>query len=580
MACLALVIGLPDAIAQSSETERKAPARVESGRSHDRKARAKGRGEREMHKRSARATRSAVRERQLTRLRERRPLTPEEELVQDLDAVWTSRMLRQGTTAVYVVDAVSGKPLYAVHEDQALNPASNVKLVATATALDVLGPEWRYVTRVLGPTPSADGSIRGDLYLLGSYDPTLEADDITALADELAASGVTHVDGDLYVGAGLSGDDLRRDSVRDPRIAIRVDGAATPGQPATVSVSPAMDLVRVDAQVQTVKRGAPRISITSELVDDGTSPAYWRVVVSGRIRVGRKATYRRTAPRPQLFTAHLLRAALVARGVIMTGSVRQLELADYVARATTYLPVDLARHESEPLRDLIARINKRSINDLADRLIMTVGAARFGGPPTMQKGVQAMYEWLQDNAGIDPGTVHLDTGSGLSYRTELSARHIVRVLRQASGYRARPAPRTDTPVADADSGAVASLAATGGGELAGTTPGADAPATDALDTDVGELEQVFRESLAIAGVDGTLSRRFRGSSAHGKVLGKTGTLTRIIALAGIVEDTSGALAFAIVTNGTAHRKRNLVRKQHEAMVEAMQRYLRARQAIH
>ena len=215
-------------------------------------------------------------------------------------------------------------------------------------------------------------------------------------------------------------------------------------------------------------------------------------------------------------------------------------MVDYMAEAVAgdYLPVALVSHESEPLHALVARINKRSINYLADHVVMTAGAALYGGQPSMDKGVQAMHAWLRDRAGIDPSQVIIDTGSGLSYETELSARQIVRVLRAASGLARR---------------------------LAGE------PAADEAGPD---LDEVFMGSLAVGGVDGTLRHRFR--DLRGKVQAKTGTLTSVIALSGIVAEGDDALAFSIVTNGNNHRKRNQVRRQHEEIVEALHHYLRDR----
>jgi len=115
---------------------------------------------------------------------------------------------------------------------------------------------------------------------------------------------------------------------------------------------------------------------------------------------------------------------------------------------------------------------------MADRLVETAGAALFGGDPSMDKGIQAMHRWLV-GAGIPSGDVLLDTGSGLSYTTRLTAKQIVHVLRVAGGH----APRDSRE------------------------PNAE----------------VFTTSLSVGGVDGTLRGRFRGTP--GQVFAKTGTLT-------------------------------------------------------
>ena len=196
------------------------------------------------------------------------------------------------------------------------------------------------------------------------------------------------------------------------------------------------------------------------------------------------------------------------------------------------LPEPLAEHSSDTLAAIVAQVNKRSINWLADRVIMTAAAARYDEAPTMARAVAAMHEWLgaQVDATDDGDDVVVDTGSGLSYRTQFSTRHIVNVLRRAGGYGHEVTP------------------------LMGVA---------------------YRDSLSIAGVDGTLRHRF-GKGSRGLVRGKTGTLSTVIALSGFVEvDPARPLAFALVTNGHPGRAKLDVRRAHEQLVEAMVEFVRA-----
>src|SRR5690606_19150611 len=181
---------------------------------------------------------------------------------------------------------------------------------------------------------------------------------------------------------------------------------------------------------------------------------------------------------------------------------------------------------------------RSSTNWLADRLLMTAGSESVGGgPPSMELGLAAMRRWLI-RAGIDPDTVRVDTGSGLSRNTELTARHIVRVLRAAAGL--------------------------AGGAL---------PPRSLLDP------TVFLRSLAVGGVDGTLRGRFRSEALRGLVRGKTGTLRDSVALSGFVAgEGDDLLCFSIVTNGNRWNARYRIRREHEQMVAAMHRYLHARAA--
>jgi len=479
------------------------------------------------------------------------PDTPESQLAERLQAIWSADpALRRGTTAIYVADAVTGEVLWSVHEDRGLNAASNVKLVSTATALAALGPDFQFRTALLGPAPDADGVVHGDVYLVGSHDMTFHHSDVARMAQELASRGISRINGSVRVSEHPTRDTLARSSVK-----VAVTGARH-GQPPTVEVTPKTSLVRVDASRarshrRARRRARLRVGSTWSETDEGPK---LEVSIRGRIRPGRTRWYFRKVPAPSTFTAHVLTSALTEAGIEVVGPPA---LGDGKA-----LPADiqqgmreLAVYDSPPLRRLVARINKPSNNFLADRLIENVGAILYGGEPSMEKGVRAMREYL-DSIDIDPAQVALDTGSGLSYATSLSARQIARTLRAGAGFVDYDAVRTPS----------AGLMAAAGGP-------ASAP-PDISETI--EHRVAFINSLAVAGQDGTLRRRFDHSPAVGQVIGKTGTLTSVIALSGFVSEGDDSLVFALVSNGHGRSRRRGVRDAHERLTEAMLDFLRAR----
>jgi D-alanyl-D-alanine carboxypeptidase/D-alanyl-D-alanine-endopeptidase (penicillin-binding protein 4) len=517
---LCLIAGLPDADAGPARQDRRARTPVKAG-----------------------ARRQAMR-RPAPRPQRPAATTPEGRLRDDLEAIWAGRTLRRGVTAVYVVDARTGKDIYAVHPDDKLNPASNVKLLSTATVLDLVGPRWRYLTRLFGPAPDAAGVARGDVYLRGNSDPTLTRASLEDLARIVARAGVKKIEGNV-----LLSDDALRETVAPPRIGIRVQAAARIGAAPTVTVDPADSFVQVHVTATTTASRRARLVITAEALPVSppapgqAAPAgSWdgpRVLVrvGGTIRKGRSGRYVRSLGMRSTFTGYALRQFLRAAGVEVTGGVRLADFDGYTreALAAGYLPIELARHRSQSMQELVSRVNKRSLNWLADRLLMTAGSEMSrGGPPSMETGLEAMYAWLE-RTGLDRRHIVIDTGSGLSHRTQITARHLVRVLRTAAGYT---------------------------GEI--TRQGLLDPGT-------------FLASLAVGGVDGTLRGRFRGESLRGRVVGKTGTLRDSIALSGFLSDESGpALCFSIVTNGNQWGARYRIRREHELMVAAMKRYLDAR----
>ncbi|MBZ0235653.1 MAG: D-alanyl-D-alanine carboxypeptidase, partial [Deltaproteobacteria bacterium] len=459
-------------------------------------------------------------------------LTREEATAEEIEKILRGP-LRHGTTGLYVVDAATGKELFAVHPDDPLNPASNVKLISTAAALDLVGPDFRYATRVLGATPGTDGVISGDVYLLGSYDPTLGIDDVRKLGARLAASGVTRIDGNVLVGETATRDGIFRSRVR-------VDvTAGAPGAAPTVTVTPATDFIEVTTTATTGKRARVkgRLTVDGKIVtrDDGTQRL--AISVAGAIGKGKSASRWVWTKGRNLHTAHILRAALRDAGVEVKGDVSIRELPEFVdaTAATGRLPVTLAEHQSLPLAHIIAKVNKRSINWLSDRVITTATALAHDQTPSMDQGIEAMYAWAARAAGIERDKLVVDTGSGLSYRTQFSPRQIVSVVRAASGLALHDG---DDPVRAA------------------------------------ACAEAWKTSLSVGGVDGTLRSRFRSTSLRGRVHGKTGTLSTVIALSGLLEGPNGrALAFALVTNGHTPSRKNLIRRAHEDVLVVLDKYL-------
>ncbi len=445
----------------------------------------------------------------------------------DIRRIWTHPYLRRGKTAVYVVDAKTGEELYSVHEDLGMNPASNVKLVATATALDLLGPDWRYQTNVYGPTPDQHGVVKGDLYLYGDHDGSLAPEHIEGLANRIAAKGIKRIDGDVLVGNGV------RDAIAWPWTYITLEGGANLNEAPTASVYPPSDFVRVKVEAKTSwARGAWAHTKRPRIVTDPDGRKVVEVTVAGAIRVRRKQKLKRWIPMRSVYTASILRSALIAAGVEVTGVAKRKSFETYVRSSVIdddFLPIELSSHKSAPLAQLIKKVNKYSDNMLADLLTMTIGRKAFGGAAGLSKGTRAMTAWLGKHADVSRTPVVLDTGSGLSYKTKISARQIVRTLRVAAGYD---------------------------------------------QTDTFKHADLFRKSLAIAGRDGTLRRRFIGTQVRGRLSGKTGTLSSVIALSGFLHGPGErTLAFSIVTNDTRRHLRWGVRRQHEQIVYAMQRFL-------
>ena len=456
--------------------------------------------------------------------RREEPLTAEEETAKQIETLLRGP-LRYGVTGLFVADARTGEALFAVNADDPLNPASNVKMISTATALELLGADFRYPTRLFGATPDA-GVVHGDVYLLGSYDPTLTAAGLDDLAASVAARGITQIDGRLVAGT-----DPTRDGLYRAVIPIEVRGGE-PGTSAIATTPAGMDLVTIRMTAKTAKTAArPRLTYKVDAADDGAGHPRVLVTIGGTIGKGGQTTYSLATGQRTLAATYALRAALHAHGVAFTGDFKIAELGDFVAGAVAAgsLPVELGRHESPRLAEIVAHVNKWSINWLADRVIMTAAALAKQKPPSMELALAAMYDWLVRHPQIAKADLVVDTGSGLSYHTRITAHELVSIVRSAAGF---------------------------------------APDGDAA------LAHAWLDSLSIAGTDGTLTNRFRAGGVRGKLRAKTGTLSTAIALSGILDvDPQRPLAFSLVTNGDTPLSARFVRGVHERLVGLLCRYL-------
>ena len=461
------------------------------------------------------------------------PLTLEEDTARRIEELLRGP-LRVGTTAIYVADARTGQPVFAVHPDDALNPASNVKLLSTAAAIEILGPEFRYQTRVIGSVPHRN-VVRGDVYLLGSFDPTLGGAAMEQLAAELAAAGISRIEGDVIVS-----DSPTRDAVYRALLPVEITAPAAAGAPPLVTLPVGYDFVTpvVTATVVTGKKARrTRLTYAEKLSPSETGAERLQLTIGGTIGAGKTHTHWLWVRDRGRHSAHLLRAALAAQGVAIAGDVHKAELSAYLFDRIRGgdLPVVLARHQSAPLAEIVASVNKRSINWLADRVIMTAAALKYHELPSMDRAVDAMYDWLSRRLRVDKDDVVLDTGSGLSRQTQLSARNIAEVLRVAGGF------------------------------------------VDKQEHD--PLHRLWLDSLAFADGsvrDGTLRGRFRGGLV-GRLRGKTGTLSTSIALSGVLEaDPERPLVFSIVTNGSSPLPKGRVRAGHDRIIALLGQYLTKR----
>lgn len=413
----------------------------------------------------------------------------------------------------------ASRPALRRRADDAMAPASTMKLVTATVALDRLGINHRGRTELLAAAEPRDGIIDGPLILRGGADPDLDWPALWWLLRQLRERGVREVRGGLVVDRTLFNptrfdlglppfdeapefaynvipDALHfNGSLLDIELRAMDTGVAARSLPALTGLS-------VDASAMTLSERPCKDW------DEDWKPAELRREGEGKGE-GWRLALRGAFPRGCRQLAPL---QLVDRQWLVTHAVRQLwaELGGVmgpgdVEAAAPAGAVVLASHRGRPLAEELRGIMKSSDNALTRLLYLQLGAqAARPGEATLPAAERAVRDWLAAH-GIDTSALVLDNGSGLSRSERVSPALLAGVLR--AGQAGGQAP-----------------------ELLATLP--------------------------VAGLDGTLSRRLKGTAAAGKARLKTGTLRDAVGLAGFVPDANGRpwVFVALLNHPEAARK--------------------------
>jgi len=391
-----------------------------------------------------------------------------------------------------------------------MNPASGAKLLSTASALDLLGPEHTVATHLHGRL--LDG-VAQDVVLVAGADPSLTQADIERLAKLTAAAGVTRIDGgitiDISYFSGSSTPPAFATKKTDagyrpevPAFAIgsgvfiaTVSPAKKPGDPVRVTTSLVAASLEIDNSATTVPgKALDKLVVEARAGANGKT----RLVVSGTL--GKDAPAQGVKKRladPARIAAELFVRALAKEGVVLDGALR---IATTARPANEPLAAELARITSDPLAADVKETNTTSNNFMAETIFKHLGAdgspTSPTGPATWERAVERTTAALK-GLGVAPEGFQIINGSGLYDGTKVSPEAMTRLL---------TAETAETP-----------------------------PALS------------FRDSLAVAGVIGTLKGRL--IKLKGKVQGKTGTLDNAVSLSGYVPSKRCLLAFSVLVNG-------------------------------
>lgn len=341
----------------------------------------------------------------------------------------------------------TGRPLAAVDARKRLIPASVSKLYVVRAALESLGADHRFVTRLLSDGTVEDGVLRGDLIFAASGDPALSTSDLRDMVARLEVRDITRIAGDIVIDDTLFGSlsceikdrcEARTESAHAFDGALSAAGidygtvevaiypATQAGAPARIVVLPrGIEGFALHGAIKTGAAGSlTRIGLTRSTDEEGMHHLH----LSGEIPVDHRPLRRsRSIVDPARHTGEVLRALLMRAGVRLDGAVRVLREED-----DKKVLQELVRHYSDPLAAQLHTMMQYSNNYMADLLTLHVARRSAGESRLSEAADQLLTALPRDPAPEDTAPLpELDSGSGLSIGSRVSARDMVRLLRDS-----------------------------------------------------------------------------------------------------------------------------------------------------
>ena len=411
------------------------------------------------------------------------------------------RQVPASSLSIFVQDLDSGEVVLRWNDDVARNPGSTIKLLTTLVGVDLLGPAFTWKTDVYINGDVDNGRLDGNILLKGHGDPFLVTERVWQLLRQIRQLGIREVAGDLHIDdsfffiedydpAAFDRQPLRAYNVAPNALLMNFKVVRYWFEPehdtgaVHVYLDPPMENLTVDNRLS-VAPGACRGYQRG--ISITANDALDRMTLSGKFPGGCKQyAMDRTALSHNEFVYGLFLSLWRESGGEFFGGWENAKAPEDEEPTLSFA--------SLPLSDVITRINKYSNNVMARQLLYTLSAEVLGEPGTESGGREVISNWIAES-GLDVDELVLENGAGLSRESRMTAAGMGALLEY--GWRQPYMPE-------------------------------------------------FVSSLALAGRDGTLRRRFDDANLHGMAHLKTGSLDHVVAIAGYLQARSGR-RFSVVT---------------------------------
>ncbi len=428
-----------------------------------------------------------------------------------IDTLLSGPFFQSTLAAVEIYDLTSHETLYTKNEKMLLNPASNMKILTTASALLFLEPDYRFITNIYYSGNILNKILYGDLYIIGGGDPLFQTHDLDSLVKLIKETGLKEINGNIYAdvswkdslfwGDGwMWNDDPSTDApylsalnINENSIEVFVSPTSF-GKKADVYLKPETGYVNIiNKTITTYNDGLNNYEVTRDWIDRKNT-----IIVDGSVRnvpIIDSAEFWQGVNifNPAMYCITLFYEKLIKDGIKVDGVQGIKTIPDFAAPLTNYY---------HSVDSVIVNTNKPSYNLGAEMLLYALAVNDSGKPATAKNGIAAINN-LITLVGLNPDNYSLADGSGVSRYNLVSAELLLSVLKYL--YENKP-----------------------------------------------QLYKKFYYSLPIAGIDGTLKKRMLDTPAQNNVHAKTGTLSGVSALSGYVTSKNNhEIVFSILIQNYA-----------------------------
>lgn len=427
----------------------------------------------------------------------------------EINKILKEPALKHATVGIVVADAKTGVPVFELNPHQLVIPASTMKLVTTATALELLGAGYRFDTKI-GYTGTIDesGVLNGNLVVVSGGDPTLgsayfcQAGERTRFLDEWVAavqrSGIKKITGKLVLDASVYeteevpptwvwgdignyyGAGANAFTVFDNLFTITFSSGKTGELTKIIRTEPNQADLEIDNRVVAADSNSDQAYVYG-------SPMDKKRIIRGTIPKEQQAfSIKAAIPDPVAFLGKEMLKNLKTAGI---------EIDEFILGGDTTAIKTITTHHSPALSDIVKIINHESVNLFAEHLLLQLSAGK-SVVATREESVSRLQQFWKER-GLDTSEIFMEDGSGLSHYNSVSPAFLTSVL---------------------------------------------------VEMKKGKNNLVFSESLPVAG-EGTLSSFSEVTFPAATLRAKSGSLTRVRCYAGYIKtESEKELAFAIMLN--------------------------------